>query len=129
MIKLQRNKNEAGFTLVELIIAMTILAGTIIFVLILAPQMTALTHRMQARDDSISLAKSKIEELRSGSTSTLTVGTTTNTPQANYTRTTTISHDSGTPTSLFRVLVTVTNASTGSTGAVSLETYIYVGGN
>ena len=58
-------KKNAGFTLVELIIAIAILSILLTFVLITSSQMLTVTAKYQTRDKALSIAQARIEEMRS----------------------------------------------------------------
>ena len=59
------HQKNAGFTLVELIIAIAILSILLTFVLITSSQMLTVTAKYQTRDKALSIAQARIEEMRS----------------------------------------------------------------
>ncbi|MCR4429319.1 MAG: GPI anchored serine-threonine rich family protein [Caldiserica bacterium] len=58
-------KGDQGFSIVELIIAMAIIAIVAVFIVILAAEMLVFTGKTHAKDIALQLADSKVEELRS----------------------------------------------------------------
>ena len=120
----------AGFSLVEMIIAMTLLAIVISVFLLLGVQMTAMTNKARLRDQAVTFAQSGIESIRAN-TNTLTppypiiaikqvdYGSGT----INLTRTISPYPYSTSPStpSLFKVVVTVKSS---LVTTVTMETYI-----
>ena len=118
---------SAGFTIAELIVAIGVLSLVLIFFILISGQMLVLTAKTQTLDLTVSLAQSKIEELRS----TLTIPPDhEDEPKPGYIRTmtSTLIMETGTTTPvrfLRKVTVSVEGpASLGSRRTV-LETFIY----
>lgn len=57
--------SNRGFTIVELIVSITILAILALFIIVISEQMLLITAKTQSRNVALSLAQAKIEELRS----------------------------------------------------------------
>ncbi len=116
----------SGFSLVEMLIAMTLLAIIVSVFLILGVQMTSMTSQARLRDQAVTIAQSEIESRRANPNTLSTTLYTTSVPVLYGNRTInltkTVSISSSTPSNnLFRVLVTVTSS---QVAAVSMETYI-----
>jgi prepilin-type N-terminal cleavage/methylation domain-containing protein len=117
-----------GFSLVEMIIAMTLLAIVISVFLLLGVQMTAMTSKARLRDQAVTIAQSEIESRRADpSMLSATPSFSTSVPVSygngtiNLTKNVSIS--SSTPSNLFKVVVTVTSSQV-AMAAVTMETYI-----
>jgi prepilin-type N-terminal cleavage/methylation domain-containing protein len=115
----------AGFSLVEMLIAMTLLAIIVSVFLILGVQMTSMTSQARLRDQAVTIAQSEIESRRADPNTLSTTYYTTSVPVVYGNRainlTKTVSISSSTPTNLFKVLVTVTSS---LVATVTMETYI-----
>lgn len=115
----------AGFSLVEMIIAMTLLAIVISVFLLLGVQMTAMTSKARLRDQAVTVAQSEIESRRADP-STLGSMSFSTPVLVSYGNGTinlikTVSISSSTPSNLFKVVVTVTSS---LVTTVTMETYI-----
>ena len=121
-------RGMGGFSLVEMIIAMTLLAIVISVFLLLGVQMTAMTNKARLRDQAVTFAQSGIESIRAN-TNTLTppypiiaikqvdYGSGT----INLTRAISPYSTSPSTPSLFKVVVTVKSS---LVTTVTMETYI-----
>jgi len=117
-----------GFSLVEMIIAMTLLAIVISVFLLLGVQMTAMTSKARLRDQAVTVAQSEIESRRADPSMLSTTPSFSTPVSVSYGNGTinlikTVSISSSTPSNLFKVVVTVTS-SQAAMATVTMETYI-----
>ena len=125
-----KNKSKSGFTLVELLISIALLAMIVIFVLTIATQMLSLTVKRQSRDIALSLAEAKIEEIKSNLV--VPVETFTDEPKPGFKRvvTSTAVYLTKSDTASFLRLVTVQVTTPTAYGpqTVTVTTYIKTAG-